>query len=71
MHRRLSSLAVGEDIDFFCLADVDTPLSARPSAKAALHTFLERKYPFPSHFEATPNPQATIGPRLAAERTTS
>ncbi|MEU9050249.1 hypothetical protein AB0D37_07570 [Streptomyces sp. NPDC048384] len=71
MHRRPSRVAVGEGIDFFCLTDVDTPLSARPSAHAALHTFLERRYPFPRRFEATPNPQATICPRLAAERTTS
>ncbi|GAA2303950.1 hypothetical protein SVIO_083340 [Streptomyces violaceusniger] len=61
----------GEDIHPSCLADVDTPPSARPSAQAGLHTFLERKYPFPNCFEATPNQQATIGPRLAAERTTS
>ncbi|MFJ8509624.1 stealth conserved region 3 domain-containing protein [Streptomyces avermitilis] len=69
MRRRLSRLAAGEGIDFFCLTDVDTPPSA--SAPAALHTFLERKCPFPSRFEATPNQQATISPRLAAERTTS
>ncbi|WP_338932164.1 hypothetical protein WEB32_23705 [Streptomyces netropsis] len=59
------------NIDFFRLTDVDSPRSARPAAQVALHTFLERKYPFPSRFEATPNQQATIGPRLAAERTTS
>ncbi|MBO0653735.1 transposase [Streptomyces triculaminicus] len=47
------------------------PPSARPSAQAALHTLRERKYPFPSRLEATLNQQTTIGPRLAAERTTS
>ncbi|KUO19849.1 stealth family protein [Streptomyces dysideae] len=51
MHRRLSRLASGEDIDFFCLNDVDTAPTARPAAQAAIHTFLERKYPFPSRFE--------------------
>lgn len=71
MHRRLSSLAAGEGIDFFCLTDVDTPPSARPSAQAAFHTFRERKHPFPSRFKATPDQQSTIGPRMAAERTTS
>ncbi len=39
--------------------------------QAALHTFLECEYPFPSRSESTPNKQATIGPRLAAERITS
>ncbi|MGW7673771.1 hypothetical protein ACWGJX_42855 [Streptomyces sp. NPDC054775] len=71
IYRRLSRLAAGEDIDFFCVIDLDTPPSARPSAQAALHTFLERKYPFPSRFGATPNEQVAIGPRLTAERTTS
>ncbi|MFI7408097.1 stealth conserved region 3 domain-containing protein [Streptomyces sp. NPDC049627] len=51
MHRRLSRLAAGEDVDFFCLNDVDTAPEARPAAEAAIHAFLERKYPFPSRFE--------------------
>ncbi|MFJ8539108.1 stealth conserved region 3 domain-containing protein [Streptomyces sp. NPDC093591] len=51
MHRRLARLAAGEDIDFFCLNDVDTAPAARAAAEAAIHTFLERKYPFPSRFE--------------------
>ncbi|MBT2676901.1 stealth conserved region 3 domain-containing protein [Streptomyces sp. ISL-14] len=53
MHRRLARLAAGEDIDFFCLNDVDTAPAARAAAEAAIHTFLERKYPFPSRFEGT------------------
>ncbi|WP_240982409.1 stealth family protein [Streptomyces sp. S3(2020)] len=51
MRRRLSRLAAGEDVDFFCLNDVDTPPEARPSAQAAISAFLERKYPFPSRYE--------------------
>lgn len=35
------------------------------------YTFLEREYPFPSRFETTPNQQAMVGSRPAAERTTS
>ncbi|GGW60709.1 stealth family protein [Streptomyces griseoloalbus] len=51
MPRRLARLAAGEDIDFFCLNDVDTAPAARSQARAAIHAFLERKYPFPSRFE--------------------
>ncbi|MFF4897752.1 stealth conserved region 3 domain-containing protein [Streptomyces sp. NPDC001068] len=52
MRRRLARLAAGEDVDFFCLNDVDTPAEARAAAQAAIHAFLERRYPFPSRFEA-------------------
>ncbi|MGW7209614.1 stealth family protein [Streptomyces sp. NPDC054837] len=58
MRRRLSRLAAGEDVDFFCLNDVDTPPEARPAAQAAISAFLERKYPFPSRYESTPRPSA-------------
>ncbi|MFC5212523.1 stealth family protein [Streptomyces coerulescens] len=51
MRRRLARLAAGEDIDFFCLNDVDTDPAARSAAQAVIHDFLERKYPFPSRFE--------------------
>lgn len=51
MRRRLARLAAGEDVDFFCLNDVDTAPAARSAAQAAIHTFLDRKYPFPSRFE--------------------
>jgi hypothetical protein len=51
MRRRLARLAAGEDIDFFCLNDVDTAPEARSAVQAAIRTFLERKYPFPSRFE--------------------
>ncbi|MEV0639141.1 stealth family protein [Streptomyces sp. NPDC050619] len=54
MHRRLARLTAGEDIDFFCLNDVDTAPATRPAAQSAIHTFLERKYPFPSRFEDAP-----------------
>ncbi|CAL9484070.1 stealth conserved region 3 domain-containing protein [Streptomyces sp. enrichment culture] len=51
MRQRLARLAAGEDIDFFCLNDVDTPPAARAAAQKAIGAFLERKYPFPSRFE--------------------
>ena len=51
MRRRLARLAAGEDVDFFCLNDVDTDPADRASAQAAIHAFLERKFPFPSRFE--------------------
>ncbi|MER6630748.1 stealth conserved region 3 domain-containing protein [Streptomyces sp. NPDC000987] len=54
MRRRLARLEAGEDVDFFCLNDVDTAPAARAASRAAIHAFLERKYPFPSRFEATP-----------------
>ncbi|GGW97184.1 exopolysaccharide phosphotransferase [Streptomyces chartreusis] len=53
MRRRLARLAAGEDIDFFCLNDVDTDPAARSATQAVIHDFLERKYPFPSRFEGT------------------
>ncbi|MFH8451332.1 stealth family protein [Streptomyces fungicidicus] len=56
MRRRLARLAAGEDVDFFCLNDVDTAEAARPGARSALHGFLEQKYPFPSRFEAASHP---------------
>ncbi|MFF6984512.1 stealth family protein [Streptomyces sp. NPDC008343] len=53
MRRRLARLESGEDIDFFCLNDVDTPADARMAIQEAIRAFLERKYPFPSRFEKT------------------
>ncbi|MFF1402545.1 stealth conserved region 3 domain-containing protein [Streptomyces sp. NPDC058294] len=53
MRRRLARLAAGEDIDFFCLNDVDTDPADRAAAGAAIGAFLERKFPFPSRFERT------------------
>ncbi|MFD5840207.1 stealth family protein [Streptomyces chartreusis] len=72
MRRRLARLAAGEDIDFFCLNDVDTEPAARSAAQAVIHDFLERKYPFPSRFEGTapvitPRPVAPSG-EVAQER---
>jgi hypothetical protein len=42
MHRRLSRLAAGEDVDFFCLTDVDTPPSAHTATNGpcASHAWL-------------------------------
>jgi hypothetical protein len=71
MRRRLACLAAGEDIDFFCLNDVDTAPAARAAARAAIHTFLERKYPFPSRFEGAPHTvphQARLSPELRTRR---
>ncbi|MFF3872860.1 stealth family protein [Streptomyces sp. NPDC001978] len=51
MRRRLARLAAGEDIDFFCLNDVDTAPADRAAAQGAIRAFLELKYPFPSRFE--------------------
>ncbi|MEU1009488.1 stealth family protein [Streptomyces sp. NPDC005890] len=51
MRRRLARLAAGEDVDFFCLNDVDTAPADRAAAQTAIRAFLERKYPFPSRFE--------------------
>ncbi|MBG0854313.1 stealth conserved region 3 domain-containing protein [Streptomyces spinoverrucosus] len=51
MRRRLARLAAGEDVDFFCLNDVETAPADRAAAQAAIRAFLERKYPFPSRFE--------------------
>ncbi|MFI1723748.1 stealth family protein [Streptomyces sp. NPDC020489] len=53
MHRRLARLAAGDDVDFFCLNDVDTPPHTREAARTAIAAFLHRKYPFPSRFETT------------------
>ncbi|MEU6666593.1 stealth family protein [Streptomyces sp. NPDC046727] len=51
MRRRLARLAAGEDVDFFCLNDVDTAPADRAAAQTAIRAFLERKYPFQSRFE--------------------
>jgi hypothetical protein len=51
MRRRLARLEDGEDVDFFCLNDVDTAPADRAAAQVAMRAFLERKYPFQSRFE--------------------
>ncbi|MGY1579992.1 stealth family protein [Streptomyces sp. MN13] len=60
MRRRLARLEAGEDVDFFCLNDVDTTPADRAAAQVAMRAFLERKYPFRSRFEraarVTPRP---------------
>ncbi|MET9731389.1 stealth conserved region 3 domain-containing protein [Streptomyces sp. NPDC006458] len=63
MKQRLARLAAGEDVDFFCLNDVDTPAAARAAAQKAIRAFLERKYPFPSRFEKKP----AVGPQAAPQ----
>ncbi|KUL42898.1 stealth family protein [Streptomyces regalis] len=73
MRRRLARLAAGEDIDFFCLNDVDTAPAARSEVQAAIRTFLERKYPFPSRFEGatriTTHPVAPLTARVPPQPT--
>ncbi|MFR0354995.1 stealth family protein [Streptomyces sediminimaris] len=65
MGRRLARLAAGEDIDFFCLNDVDTAAESRAAARSAIHRFLERKYPFPSRFEGVSRPLShPVAPRM-------
>lgn len=65
MAQRLARIEKGEDIDFFCLNDVDTEESAREAVQAAIGSFLERRFPFPSRAER----QALLPqPRFAADR---
>ncbi|MEV5312782.1 stealth family protein [Streptomyces sp. NPDC052610] len=59
MRRRLARLEAGEDVDFFCLNDVDTAPADRAAAQLAMRAFLERKYPFRSRFERA----APVAPR--------
>ncbi|MFJ4321994.1 stealth conserved region 3 domain-containing protein [Streptomyces tricolor] len=69
MRRRLARLAAGEDVDFFCLNDVDTAPADRAAAQAAIRAFLERKYPFPSRFERAPRTASyPAAPREASRR---
>ncbi|MGW4912487.1 stealth family protein [Streptomyces sp. NPDC004270] len=73
MRRRLARLTAGEDVDFFCLNDVDTPPETRAATQAAIHTFLDRKYPFPSRFEGAPRstacPAAPLTTRVPSQPT--
>ncbi|MCT2589784.1 stealth family protein [Streptomyces sp. N2-109] len=70
MRRRLARLTAGEDIDFFCLNDVDTAPAARSAAQAVIRAFLERKYPFPSRFEgAARTPSRPVVPLSSCCRT--
>ncbi|OKJ20618.1 hypothetical protein AMK21_11650 [Streptomyces sp. CB00316] len=51
LHERLARLRKRNDVDFFCLNDVDTAVAARDSIRRAVDGFLEWKFPFPSRFE--------------------
>ncbi|MFJ8601679.1 stealth conserved region 3 domain-containing protein [Streptomyces shenzhenensis] len=63
MQRRLDRLAAGEEVDFFCLNDVETAPESRAAARTAMRAFLERKFPFPSRFEGAPRSLSRlIGP---------
>ncbi|GAA4811566.1 stealth family protein [Streptomyces ziwulingensis] len=69
MRRRLARLAAGDDVDFFCLNDVDTAPADRAATRAAIHTFLDRRFPFPSRFEDTVRPVPRPEPRGRQEAT--
>ena len=69
MGRRLARLAAGEDVDFFCLNDVDTAPADRAAAQTAIRAFLERKFPFPSRFERARGALSLpVAPHPAAQR---
>ncbi|MFE1103151.1 stealth conserved region 3 domain-containing protein [Nocardiopsis alba] len=48
---RLAALEAAEEVDFFCLNDVDTPPERREAATRMVHDFLRDRFPFPSRFE--------------------
>ncbi|MGW1007127.1 hypothetical protein [Streptomyces sp. NPDC002520] len=43
--QRLARLAVGEDVDFFCLNDVETAPAARAGAQAAIRATRPLSHP--------------------------
>jgi hypothetical protein len=51
LHDRLARLRKHNDVDFFCINDVDTDVAARDTAQRAVNGFLDWKFPFPSRFE--------------------
>jgi hypothetical protein len=51
MRAKLDRLKNGDDVDFFCLNDVDTNPGARDEIHQTALAFLEWKYPFASRFE--------------------
>lgn len=51
MYEKLARLDAGQDVDFFCLNDVDTSETARRQMSSVLRAFLERRFPFPSRAE--------------------
>lgn len=51
LHSRLARLERGEDVDFFCVNDVDTDAETRAVAESVVHAFLERRFPFPGRAE--------------------
>ncbi|MGW0772746.1 stealth family protein [Streptomyces sp. NPDC002835] len=51
LHDRLARLRKHNDVDFFCINDVDTDVAARDTARRAVNGFLDWKFPFPSRFE--------------------
>ncbi|MFE1166036.1 stealth family protein [Nocardiopsis sp. NPDC058789] len=48
---RLEALRSAEEVDFFCLNDVDTPDEAQEAVARMVHEFLESRFPFPSRYE--------------------
>ncbi|MEE1926820.1 stealth family protein [Streptomyces sp. TRM 70351] len=51
VRERLERLRAGEEVDFFCLNDVDTAGEGREAVHRTVRAFLEWKYPFRSRFE--------------------
>lgn len=48
---KLAYLEEGEEVDFFCLNDLDTPPEAEERVSGMVRSFLEHRFPFPSPYE--------------------
>jgi len=48
---KLAGLEEGDEVDFFCLNDLDTPPEAEERVSRMVRSFLERRFPFPSPYE--------------------
>lgn len=62
MQARLARLADGEDVDFFCLNDVDTDEVTRDAVRKLIRSFLDRRFPFPSRAERPAHPPSAAVP---------
>ncbi|THA23875.1 hypothetical protein E4198_03245 [Streptomyces sp. RKND-216] len=67
LRERLARLERGEDVDFFCVNDVDTTPGTRAAAGPAVHAFLERRFPFPGRAERS-GPAVRLDGPAAAKR---
>ncbi|WP_026118157.1 stealth family protein [Nocardiopsis salina] len=48
---KLARLEESDEVDFFCLNDLDTPPEAEERVSRMVRSFLERRFPFPSPYE--------------------